>query len=223
LGNLGDLQSLTAGGVYLVVIALVFVESGVLVGFLLPGDSVLFAAGLLAARPGSGVSWPLLAAGVFAAAVAGDATGYWTGHRFGRPWLLRRTRGAARHVERAERFCRRWGPLAVVVARFIPWARTFVPVIAGVARMPLGRFMAANVAGAAVWGVGLIGLGHASYAQPGIRRAAYVVAGGAIALSVVLPAAAGLYRGWTARRREPAGDLTPGRRAPAEERSENRS
>ena len=68
----------------------IFVESGLLVGFLLPGDSVLFTAGLLAAEPASTLSLPVLAGGTFACAAAGNGVGYWTGQRFGRPWLLHR-------------------------------------------------------------------------------------------------------------------------------------
>ena len=124
---------------------IIFVESGVLVGFLLPGDSILFTAGLLAAEPVSTLSLPVLALGAFVCAAAGNGVGYWTGHRFGRPWLLHRAGRAAGHVERAERFYLRYGWLAVVVARFVPWARTFVPVAAGVARMSLGRFVSATL------------------------------------------------------------------------------
>src|SRR3954469_12216913 len=89
-----DLAGLTAGGVYLVLFTLVFVESGLLVGFFLPGDTVLFAAGLLSAEPRSGVALPLLAVGALVAAVAGDSMGYAFGRRLGRPWLVQRvTRG----------------------------------------------------------------------------------------------------------------------------------
>ena len=86
----GDLAALSAGAVYLVVLVLVFLESGLLLGFFLPGDTVLFTAGLLAAEPGSALRLDLLASGVFVAAVAGDAVGYLAGRRLGRPWLLRR-------------------------------------------------------------------------------------------------------------------------------------
>ena len=78
---------------------------------------MLFTAGLLAADPDRGLSLPLLVGGVLVAAVTGDAVGYWTGRRFGRPWLLRKAGRGARHVERAERFYDRYGPLAVVVSR----------------------------------------------------------------------------------------------------------
>jgi membrane-associated protein len=184
---LTDLTSMSAGGVYVVVFALVFVESGLLVGFFLPGDSVLFAAGLLSAEEGSGISLPLMAAGVAVAAVAGDAVGYWTGRRFGRPWLLERAGRAARHVERAESFYERWGSLAVIVARFIPWVRTFTPIVAGVARMPYPRFLAANVTGALIWGSGLVLLGRLASHSPAVKWVAYGIAALAILLSLLLP------------------------------------
>ena len=88
-----DLATLSATGVYVVLFTLVFVESG------LPGDTVLFAAGLLAAREGSSLSLPLLALGTAVCAVAGDAVGYWTGRRLGRPWVERRAGRAAQHLD----------------------------------------------------------------------------------------------------------------------------
>jgi membrane-associated protein len=195
LADLTDLASLSAGAVYLVVLALVFVESGLLLGFFLPGDSVLFTAGLLAAEPGSALSVELLAIGVFVAAVAGDAVGYWTGRRFGRPWLLRKAGRAAGHVETAERFYHRYGWWAVVIARFIPWVRTFTPVVAGVGRMPYPRFLSANLVGAGVWGSGLVLLGYVGHSVPWVKWAAYVIAGIAILISVVAP-----IIGWLRRR-----------------------
>jgi membrane-associated protein len=196
--SLTDLTSMTSATVYLVVFALVFVESGLLVGFFLPGDSVLFAAGLLSAEPDSNLSLPLLAGGVAIAAVAGDAVGYWTGRRFGRPWLLAKAGRAARHVQRAEAFYERWGALAVIVARFIPWIRTFTPIVAGVARMSYPRFFTANVAGALIWGSGLVLLGRLAYGYPVVRWAAYAVAGVAILASILLPLIS-----WARRRRAP--------------------
>jgi membrane-associated protein len=171
------------------------VESGLVVGFLLPGDSILFAAGLLAAEPGSSLSLPVLAAGVFACAVTGNVVGYWTGRRFGRPWLLARAGRAARHVERAERFYQRYGWLAVVAARFIPWARTFVPVTAGVASMGRAAFLSATLTGAAVWGAGLIVLGYLAHDVPWLARLALAVAAVAVAASVLVP-----LGGWAGRR-----------------------
>jgi len=186
----GDLEQLTAGALYAAVWSLVFVESGILVAFWLPGDTVLFAAGLVAARPGSGVSTALLAVGTAVAASAGNALGYWTGRRLGRPWLERRPERVRAHLAKAEAFYQRWGVLALVLARFVPWARTFVPVLAGVSRMPSGRFAAATLAGALVWGSGLIVLGHVAASVPWVRDAALVIAGTAVALSVVGPVVA---------------------------------
>jgi len=190
LSRLSDLHALSAGAVYLVLFGLVFLESGVLIGFWLPGDTVLFTAGLLAATPSTGLSVGWLAAGSFAAAVAGDATGYWTGRRFGRPWLLHRAGRAARQVPAAERLYARYGWSAVVIARFIPWVRTFTPVLAGVARMPYPRFLSANLVGAGIWGSGLVVLGYLGHSVPWIRSAALAIAGAAVLLSLIAPLAA---------------------------------
>ncbi len=193
-----DLGSLTAPALYAVVFTLVFVESGLLVGFFLPGDTVLFGAGLVAASPGSGVSLPLLVGGVLVCAVAGDAVGYAIGARGGRPYVERRIeRGRLRreHLERAERFYARFGWWSVVVARWIPWVRTFVPVLAGVSGMAYRRFGSANVVGALAWGAGLILLGYAAAADPAVRRASYTVAAVAVVGSFVVGAV-----GWQRRR-----------------------
>ena len=184
-----DLTGLTATLVYLVVFGFVFVESGLLIGFLLPGDSLLFAAGLVSATEGTGVSLTVLIVGVLLAAVAGDSVGYAFGARLGRPWLERRAAGGrldARHLRRAEAFYERFGWFAVVAARWIPWVRTFTPVLAGAARMPYRRFLPANIVGAVIWGPGLLMLGHLAATEPTLRHTSYVVAGAFVATSLVL-------------------------------------
>jgi membrane-associated protein len=200
----GDLAALPAPAVYATLFGMIFVESGVVVGFLLPGDSILFAAGLLAAEPRSSLSLPLLAGGAFACAAVGNAVGYWTGRRFGRPWLLARAGRAAAHVERAERFYERYGWLAVVVARFIPWARTFTPVAAGVAGMSRPAFASATLTGAAVWGAGLVVLGYLSHDVPWLSRLAFTVAVAAVAGSVLVPLGGWALRRVRSRRRPPS-------------------
>jgi membrane-associated protein len=184
-----DLGGLTAPLVYLVVFGFVFVESGLLIGFLLPGDSLLFAAGLVSAADGSGVSLIVLVIGVLVAAVAGDSVGYAFGARVGRPWLERRAAGGrldARHLRRAEAFYERFGWFSVVAARWIPWVRTFVPILAGAARMPYRRFLPANIVGAVIWGAGLLVIGHLAATEPTLRHTSYVVAGAFVATSLVL-------------------------------------
>ena len=194
-----DLDVLSAAAVYAVVLGFVFVESGLLVGFFLPGDSILFGAGLVSAEPGSGVDLSLLVAGAFTAAVAGDSVGYLTGARLGRVWLERRVQAGrldGRHLRRAEAFYDRYGWWAVVAARWIPWVRTFTPVLAGASRMSYPRFLSANVVGALAWAVGLPVLGHIAASQPSVKYASYAVAaffvGGSLAVGVV---------GWVRRRR----------------------
>lgn len=185
--SLPELDTLQAGAVYAVLFTMIFAESGLLVGFFLPGDTILFTAGLLAAEPGSELSLPVLMGGVFVAAVAGDSVGYASGRRYGRPWVLRRAGRAAAHVERAEVFYERYGWFALVAARFIPWVRTLTPIVAGVARMPYRRFLSANVTGAVVWGAGLVALGYVAHSVPAVRWVAYTVAGLSVLASVIAP------------------------------------
>ena len=203
-----DLAELSAGALYALVWGLVFVESGILIAFWMPGDTVLFTAGLVA-QASPGVDLVLLSAGTAVAATAGNAVGYWTGARYGRPWLEKRPPKVLQHLARAERFYERFGPVALVVARFIPWARTFVPVLAGVSRMRYSQFLLATVTGALVWGSGLIVLGYYAATVPWLKTAAYVVAGTAVAMSVVVPVVAAVRRRLAARAGADGGPEAP--------------
>jgi membrane protein DedA with SNARE-associated domain len=143
------------------VMAVVFVESGLLLGFFLPGDSFLFIAGALVASHVIDVPGWLLATCVFVAAVAGDQVGYMIGRRFG-PRLFSRPNSrifAQENADRAQRFFDRHGSKAVVLARFVPIVRTFVPAVAGVGRMSRRRFTSFNLVGAALWSVGIVAAG----------------------------------------------------------------
>jgi membrane-associated protein len=194
-----DLADLSTAAVYAFLAALVFAESGILLGFFLPGDTVLFAAGLLSGDPDTHLSLPLLIAVVLVAAVSGDAVGYWLGARAGLPLLQGREGRVlnAANLARAERFYERYGVLAVVVARWIPWIRTVTPVLAGIAGMPYRRFLPANVVGAVLWGAGLLTLGHLAASTPALKHSAVAVAVAVVAASVV----AGLVRVRLARSR----------------------
>jgi membrane-associated protein len=138
---------------------IVFVESGLLIGFFLPGDSLLFTAGLLAAQ--DKLNYPLIFVGCMVAAIAGDQVGYSIGHKAG-PRLLARERWFTqrRHVVRAERFFASRGGQAVLIARFVPIVRTFVPVMAGIVRMPYRKFVWWNIAGGVLWGGGVTTAGY---------------------------------------------------------------
>jgi membrane-associated protein len=182
-----DLAELSTVAVYAFLFALVFAESGILLGFFLPGDTVLFAAGLLSGDPDTHLILPLLIVVVLVAAVAGDAVGYWLGARAGLPLLEGRNGRVlnAANLARAERFYERYGVLAVVIARWIPWVRTFTPVLAGVAGMPYRRFLPANVVGAVCWGAGLLTLGHLAASTPVLKHSAVAVAALVVVASVV--------------------------------------
>jgi membrane-associated protein len=184
-----DPATLAGGGLLIGCSALVFAESGILLGFFLPGDTVLFAAGLATASPRVGVATWLLALCVGIAAVAGDALGFTLGLRYGRPALERRVarRLGVEKLEQAEAFYDRYGAFALIAARFIPWVRTFVPLLAGATRMRYGRFALGNITGALIWAVGLVVLGRLSATVPGLKTAAVTVAITVVALSFVIP------------------------------------
>ncbi|WP_405018220.1 VTT domain-containing protein [Kitasatospora sp. NBC_00070] len=145
------------------ILAIVFAESGLLIGFFLPGDSLLFTAGLLVAD-GSFVPQPLwlVCALIVLAAVAGDQVGYLFGRKVG-PGLFRRPDSRLfkqENVEKAAAFFDRHGPKAIVLARFVPIVRTFTPIVAGVSRMNYRTFVVYNVVGGVLWGAGVTVLGY---------------------------------------------------------------
>lgn len=143
------------------ILAVVFIESGLLIGFLLPGDSLLFTAGLLSATGTLPDLWVLLVT-IPLAAIAGDQVGYAIGRKAG-PSVFRRPDSRffrEEYVERSAEFFDRYGPRTVVIARFVPIVRTLAPVMAGVARMDYRTFLTYNVIGGIAWGVGLTTLGY---------------------------------------------------------------
>lgn len=173
---------------YFVVWGLVFAGTGLLLGAFIPfitGDTLLFSAGLVAAQM-TQVSVPLLVVGVGIAAAGGDQLGYYLGRKFGSAYLdAQESPFLRRAIARSESFYRVYGWWAVLVARFIPWGRVFVPVIAGVSKMSRPKFISSNLLGAVLWGVGLTLTGYYAAAIPQVKSVAYVIAGVVIAASIV--------------------------------------
>ena len=143
--------------------AVIFAESGIMLGFFLPGDSLLFAAGLYTYRGDlAGGNIVVVSLGCAVAAVAGDQVGYAFGKRVGPSMFSRESSKVFKpiYVTKAEIFFGRYGPKAVVLARFVPIVRTFCPIVAGVSGMDHRRFTTYNVLGGVVWAVGFTQLGY---------------------------------------------------------------
>jgi membrane-associated protein len=170
---------------YIFMGVIIFLETGVLVAFFIPGDSLLFFAGLVAASTNN-VNILLLVSIVFFAAFMGDQVGFALGRTVGRSYLEKSKRPRfLKMIARAERFYARYGWWAVVFARFYPWIRTFVPPIAGVSKMNYYRFLTANALGAFVWGVGMTLLGYYAVQFPWIDENSKLIALFFIVLSLV--------------------------------------
>lgn len=180
------LYELVRWGGYVALVAVVFTETGLLIGFFLPGDSLLITAGLVAAAGGLDI-W-LLGGLLSVAAIAGDSVGYAIGYRTG-PRIFTRddSRWFSRmHLVRTREFYERHGGKTIVLARFIPIIRTFAPVVAGVGRMEYRRFLAYNVVGGIGWVTSLTWAGFLlGQAIPDIGRYIHIVIGVVIALSTI--------------------------------------
>lgn len=140
--------------------AVIFAESGLLFGFFLPGDSLLFTAGLLASQ--GQLNFPVVLVGCFVAAVLGDQVGYAFGNRVG-PTLFRRPDSRffkKEYVDKAQGYFERYGSKTIVLARFVPIVRTFAPIVAGVGTMPYRTFLTFNLIGGLLWAMGVTTLGY---------------------------------------------------------------
>lgn len=181
------LLQLSGWPVYAVVAAVVFAETALLVGLVLPGETVLVLASVLAAR--GNVSWLLLGIVGLLAAVGGDTTGYLLGRQLG-PRLESSRFGHRRNPERwaraRDRIAQR-GDRAVLTGRWVGFVRSFVPWLAGLARMPFRRFIVADLAGASTWVAGCVALGF--LARGSWVRAQAIASGAAITIVVVLAVA----------------------------------
>ena len=184
--------------VYALLFLIVFVETGVVVMPFLPGDSLLFVAGALA---GAGLmSWPLACVVLLAAAILGDQCNYSIGRHLGprvfqwedSRWFNRRA------FDRAHAFYERYGGITVILARFMPFIRTFVPFVAGVADMNRARFSLFNVVGALIWVLGLVTAGYLFGNLPWVQANLSKI----IWALILVPGLIALYGGWKAGRAE---------------------
>jgi membrane-associated protein len=184
---------------YAAVFGLVFAGTGLFIGAFIPfitGDSLVFAAGLVAAAHADVINIYVMVIGVGIAAWLGDQVGYTLGRHYGRPYLDKRQGKWIRTgIEKSELFYKRYGWWSIVVARFIPWARVIIPALAGIGRMNYYKFVSANLVGALLWGVGLTLAGYFTYSIPWVRPSVYVIAGVVITMSAI----AG-YRTWVANK-----------------------
>jgi membrane-associated protein len=148
-----DLKTMIRGIGYPGLFAIVFAESGLYFGFFLPGDSLLFTAGFVAYQFPELFNLPVMIVLLAIAAIAGDSVGYWSGQKFGRRLFQREDSiwFHRKHLDRANAFYEKHGGKAIILARFLPVVRTFVPIVAGIASMSYPKFLAFNVIGGVGW------------------------------------------------------------------------
>ncbi len=182
---------------YAILFLIIFAETGLVVTPFLPGDSLLFAAGAFCAKPDTGLNVHLMALLLFVAAVIGDTLNYWIGSKLG-PSVFKREDSIflrKSHLERAHAFFEKYGGRAIILARFVPIVRTFVPFVAGVGKMTYSRFLAYNVIGGFVWIYFFIYAGYWFGNLPFIQKNFKIVILAIIFLSVI-PIVIELWRGW---------------------------
>lgn len=177
---------ISAGGIFLIA-AIIFAESGLLVGFFLPGDTLLFGAGLAASQGKFSLIWLIVA--VVIAAIVGDNVGYSIGRRAG-PRIFKKKDGILfrqEYLQKSEEFYEKHGGKTIILARFTPIVRTFAPVVAGAGKMSREKFMFYNVIGGVIWGAGMSILGYVIGARiPHLDKYIEVVIFGVMALSILL-------------------------------------
>jgi membrane-associated protein len=161
--QLTDVRHLVQAGGYVGLTFIIFAETGLLIGFFLPGDSLIVTAGLLAAQPQFGLNIWMLGLLLTVAAIVGNSLGYAIG-RFSGPRLFTRDDSLLfkkKHLFRAQEFYQRHGGKTIILAKFVPIIRTFAPVVAGIGKMDRRRFVAFTVVGAVLWVGSMLGIGYA--------------------------------------------------------------
>jgi membrane-associated protein len=196
--HLHNLDDLVRTGGYIALTLIVFAETGLLIGFFLPGDSLLVTAGVVSALDGTLNIW-ILSGLLVAAAIIGDAVGYWIGLQLG-PRLFNKSDSFffnKNHIVRTQKFYDKHGPKTIVLARFVPIVRTFAPTIAGVAGMEYRKFFIYNAVGGVVWVMSML---HGGYwlgrVVPNIEKHIHIV----ILIVIVLSLLPILYE-WMASRK----------------------
>jgi membrane-associated protein len=195
-----DVETLVRVGGLTAMTAIIFAETGLMVGFFLPGDSLLVTAGVFAAAGKLNI-WTLNAL-LMTAAIAGDTAGYWFGRRVG-PALFKRPKSLLfnpDHLRRAHDFYEKHGGKTIIIARFMPIIRTFAPIVAGMGEMNYRRFLSFNVFGGVFWVASMTGIGYFLGRIPGVREHIEVVIVIVVFLSI-LPGIIAFGREWMKRRR----------------------
>jgi membrane-associated protein len=199
--KLTDVETLIRVGGLTAMTAIVFAETGLLVGFFLPGDSLLVTAGVFAAA-GKLEMWHLIGL-LSVAAIVGDTVGYWFGRRVGQA-LFTRPKSLLfnpAHLRRAHDFYEKHGGKTIIIARFMPIIRTFAPIVAGMGQMNYRRFISFNVFGGILWVMSMTGIGYFLGKIPGVREHIEIVIVIVVFLSI-LPGIIAGGREWLKKRRE---------------------
>jgi membrane-associated protein len=204
--HLGEIIQQYGGWTYAILTLVVFCETGLVVTPFLPGDSLLFAAGALAALPDTPLRVGVLFLLLTAAAILGDTVNYWIGNRIG----PRAFDGSIRflkksHLDRTHEFYEKYGAKTIIIARFVPIVRTFAPFVAGVGSMTYGRFFTYNVVGGVLWVAICLFAGYFFGNLPFVKANFSIVILAIIAISV-MPAVVEIVRHRLAARRAPAAD-----------------
>jgi membrane-associated protein len=207
--HLGEIIQQYGGWTYAILTLVVFCETGLVVTPFLPGDSLLFAAGALAALPGSPLQVGVLFLLLAGAAVLGDTVNYWIGHRIGPRAFEGRIRFLKKsHLDKTHEFYEKYGSKTIIIARFVPIVRTFAPFVAGVGSMSYGRFFTYNVVGGVLWVAICLFAGYFFGNLPFVKANFSVVILAIIGISL-LPAVVEIVRHRMAARRAPAPAAPP--------------
>ena len=195
-----DVENLVRVGGLTAMTAIIFAETGLMIGFFLPGDSLLVTAGVFAATGRLNI-WAVNGL-LIVAAIVGDTVGYWFGRRMGKA-LFKRPKSLLfnpDHLRRAHDFYEKHGGKTIILARFMPIIRTFAPIVAGMGEMEYRRFLSFNVFGGLLWVISMTGIGYFLGRIPGVREHIEIVIIIVVFLSI-LPGIIAFLREWMKKRK----------------------